>query len=308
MEILGSPPAKAALRVVRSTTIVLLINGKKNSASSAKKHVAHRHVSHEQSIFVSSSIQHFRCYWVECENGISDENATMTMMMTEQTTEATPPSCDAEVKECPNGVFVAKAPELNCDFYPCPEGDVAISEASPDTDILSGWGSTPLSHSCSSDGSGSCGLCQGDCGSDVDCNEGLLCYSRGQGEMTAVPGCVSGGEGDLPGMDYCYSPFPPATTTVATTTATMVATTTMNAMDESYVTGELDFARECTESEPCGACEGDCDDDMQCANGLKCFSRVKGSVDSVPGCSGVGIDGESLLAIVSLLETRVCHL
>ena len=33
--------------------------------------------------------------------------------------------------------------------------------------------------------------------------------------MTSVPGCVSGGEDDKPGMDYCYTPFqpePPTTT------------------------------------------------------------------------------------------------
>jgi hypothetical protein len=239
---------------------------------------------------------------VECANGTPDDaNATMTMMLAEPTTEATPASCDAEVKECPNGVFVAKAPELACDFYPCPEGDVV--EASSTESVLSGWGSTPLSHSCTSDGSGSCGLCHGDCGSDEDCQEGLLCFSRGEGEVTPVPGCISGGEGDLPGMDYCYSPFPPATTTAATTTITTIMVTTSTTMvEETNTMGNLDFARECTESEPCGVCEGDCDNDMQCGDGLKCFSRVKGSVDLVPGCLGLGIDGEFLLVFtVSLL-------
>ena len=240
-----------------------------------------------------------RCYWVECENDTpDDENATMTMMMVEPTTEATPASCDAEVRECPNGVFVAKAPELGCDFYPCPEGDVAESEisASNSDSVLAGWGTTPLSHSCTSDGSGSCGLCQGDCGSDDDCQEGLLCFSRGEGEVTSVPGCTSGGEGDLPGMDYCYSPFPPATTTstaaTTTSTTTAAAETTTVTVEEMYTMGNLDFARECTESEPCGACEGDCDNDLQCGEGLKCFSRVQGSVDLVPGCLGLGIDGK----------------
>lgn len=256
---------------------------------------------------------------MECENGIpDDENATMTMMMMEPTTEAAPVSCDAEVKECPSGVFVAKAPELGCDFYPCPEeGDVVESEASSIDSVLSGWGSTPLSHSCTSDGSGSCGLCQGDCGSDEDCQEGLLCFSRGEGEVTSVPGCTSGGEGDLPGMDYCYSPFPPATTTTTaatTTTTTIMETmstttgadaTTTTSTDEAYTMGNLEFARECTESDPCGVCEGDCDNDMQCGDGLKCFSRVKGSVDLVPGCLGLGIDGEFKLCHCVIVSFRI---
>lgn len=215
--------------------------------------------------------------------------------MMEPTTEATPASCDAEVKECPNGVFVAKAPELGCDFYPCPEGEegevVAAAEGSSSSGTdLSGWGSTPLSFTCTSDGSGSCGLCQGDCSSDDDCQEGLLCFSRGEGEVTSVPGCTSGGADDLPGMDYCYSPFPPSTTT--TTTEATTTTTTAALEETAYTMGDLNFARECTESEPCGVCEGDCDNDMQCGDGLKCFSRVKGSVDLVPGCEGLGIDGE----------------
>ena len=28
--------------------------------------------------------------------------------------------CSPEVSQCPNGQYVARAPELNCDFYPCP--------------------------------------------------------------------------------------------------------------------------------------------------------------------------------------------
>jgi ABC-type sugar transport system substrate-binding protein len=38
----------------------------------------------------------------------------------------------------------------------------------------------------------------------------------------------------------------------------------------------------------CGACEGDCDDDTDCGDGLVCFvrdSKTKGQAESVPGCS-----------------------
>jgi hypothetical protein len=33
-------------------------------------------------------------------------------------------------------------------------------------------------------------------------------------------------------------------------------------------------------------CEGECDNDAQCADGLKCFQRSNGG--SIPGCSGPG--------------------
>ena len=122
--------------------------------------------------------------------------------------------------------------------------------------------------------------------------------------MTSVPGCTSGGADDLPGMDYCYSPFPPSTTTT-TTEATTTTTTTAALEETAYTMGNLNFARECTESEPCGVCEGDCDNDMQCGDGLKCFSRVKGSVDLVPGCEGLGIDGEFHLVTAYIAQSGI---
>ena len=138
-------------------------------------------------------------------------------------------SCSAEVRKCSNGQFVGKSPELNCEFYPCPGGGGYIAnwqyseqssssggdessttdDNTADATNLSGWGSTPLTQVCSSDGLGNCGLCHGDCNSDADCQAGLMCFSRGSGEVTTVPGCISGGEGDKPGMDYCYSPSAP---------------------------------------------------------------------------------------------------
>jgi len=53
------------------------------------------------------------------------------------------------------------------------------------------------------------------------------------------------------------------------------------------VTKEIDG--ECGEETPCGVCEGDCDEDIDCKDGLKCFERKKndnknGRPDEVPGC------------------------
>ena len=254
------------------------------------------------------------CMWIDCLAEEDDNQVTDTT--TPGTT--TLPGCNAEVKGCPNGKYVARAPELNCEFYPCPEdtqtdttepaaealtdGEVENQDMSQnsqgisDNEVPAGWDTIPLTFA-SPKCEGECTQCQGDCNSDADCAEGLKCFSRGKGEVTAVPGCVSGGEGDLPGMDYCYLPEPPTTTTTtATTTEETTTTTTEPAQQTSadilaFDAPELKFARECSAEYPCSACEGDCDDDSHCASGLLCFSRIQGSVEFVPGCKGMGIPG-----------------
>eukprot|EP00956_Cyclotella_meneghiniana_P008557 scaffold11587_cov49-Cyclotella_meneghiniana.AAC.3 len=261
------------------------------------------------------------CMWVECRAG--EEADAEEEADNAETTEL--PGCNAEVQQCPNGLFVARAPELNCEFYPCPEtqteeeaeglsdGDeddtssqetmTANSQGLNDGNSQEGeveatnesasfeWGTIPLMFA-SPKCEGECTMCQGDCNSDADCVDDLKCFSRGKGEVTAVPGCVGGGEGDLPGMDYCYMPEPPTTTTTTTTTEATTTTTTMESIEIANADApELVFARECSAEDPCDACEGDCDDDSDCANGLLCFSRIQGSVEFVPGCQGVGIPG-----------------
>jgi len=37
---------------------------------------------------------------------------------------------------------------------------------------------------------------------------------------------------------------------------------------------------------PLGLCEGDCDKDSDCADGLFCFFKTNGVVQRVPGCAG----------------------
>lgn len=49
-----------------------------------------------------------------------------------------------------------------------------------------------------------CQTCQGDCDADIDCVAGLKCFQRTARE--AVPGCTSGGDGDVHGVDFCYDP------------------------------------------------------------------------------------------------------
>lgn len=328
------------------------------------------------------------CYWVECEN----TSAVTEGDGVDEDTTAESTNCSPEVFLCPDGQYVGRSSQLDCDFYPCPGSNDPESEPEPseestpsslDSDVSSqesatsseqpaqsseeplaassevassdtgsavsdssttsaeestsvsetgtindfydglttgsesgsgsGWGTTPLSHSCQS-GDGNCGMCEGDCNSDEDCQDGLLCFSRGQGELTAVPGCVSGGDGDKPGMDYCYMEAPPATTTSITTTTTTTTTVTTSTLtstlepvpvepketlnewvdvivDDGSPGVELYYIRECSNDAPCDECEGDCDIDSHCMGGLKCFSRSDGSVESVPGCIGLGTSG-----------------
>ena len=49
----------------------------------------------------------------------------------------------------------------------------------------------------------SCSKCEGPCNnSNSVCDAGLVCFDRTGSEP--VPGCVTGGAGDLSGADYCY--------------------------------------------------------------------------------------------------------
>ena len=48
---------------------------------------------------------------------------------------------------------------------------------------------------------------------------------------------------------------------------------------------------ECSTTNPCGACYGDCDMDSECGPGLTCAMRSTGDLTPVFGCSGQGIAG-----------------
>eukprot|EP00980_Cylindrotheca_fusiformis_P022694 scaffold9591_cov144-Cylindrotheca_fusiformis.AAC.1 len=100
-------------------------------------------------------------------------------------------------------------------------------------------------------------LCQGDCDSDVDCRNGLQCFQRNGG--TDVPGC-SGGRWDNSATDYCIA--------------------------KTY----LDPALQISSNRPLGRCEGDCDFNTDCEDGLICFQRIGN--EEVPGCFG-GADDSS---------------
>lgn len=101
------------------------------------------------------------------------------------------------------------------------------------------------------------GECQGDCDQDGDCEGTLKCFQR-QGHQP-VPGCAGLGS---PGTDYCYSHY--------TGYGTLSTTANNRVPPDAF---------------PLQVCQGDCDVDRDCGEGLFCYQR---GLDStyVPGCIG----------------------
>jgi len=147
------------------------------------------------------------------------------------------------------------------------------------------------------------GECEGDCDTDDDCEQGLVCFQRAGVSLTAVPDCDGQGQG---GFDYCFKdalasprPTPTPNTALPTTPVTLVPTKvpTTNApstesptntptnLETTSPTLELLSLESCpTESDAkCGRCEGGCFEDLDCDFGLNCF---KGFTSTVPGCLG----------------------
>ena len=102
------------------------------------------------------------------------------------------------------------------------------------------------------------GLCEGDCDSDLDCNNGLVCFQRGGWEE--VPGCT--GEGS-PGFDYCIRPPSPSPT-------------------PSPIYGNIQSLA--VDANNLSVCQGDCDSDSECRDGLRC--RQRGANEAVLECDG----------------------
>jgi hypothetical protein len=101
------------------------------------------------------------------------------------------------------------------------------------------------------------GLCEGDCDNDGECKGHLVCFHR-TGSQT-IPGC-SGDKPKYSGIDFCYDP-------------TTHPLPKLNIVGNNFGSGY-----------PLGLCEGDCDNDHECAGDLKCFQR-SGS-KAIPGCTG----------------------
>ena len=101
--------------------------------------------------------------------------------------------------------------------------------------------------------------CQADCDNDSECDYGLVCIQRGN---EFVPGCDDGTPID--GEDYCIKAQP----------------LELHRMGNNG-SPSANF--------PLQNCQGDCDNDNECAPGLKCYQRS--GVEPVPGCAGAGYSG-----------------
>jgi len=98
----------------------------------------------------------------------------------------------------------------------------------------------------------------------------LKCFERSPSSKTNVPGCDKGGP-PTGTRDYCYDPAK------APTDPPGVITTKEKGDNGSPA-----------EAFPLGECEGDCDNDNECAGNLICFQRSPSSKTNVPGCDAGG--------------------
>ena len=106
-----------------------------------------------------------------------------------------------------------------------------------------------------------CGLCEGDCDGDSDCAGDLVCVQRNGFDVVA--GCSgSGGDWDLYGKDICAEALAPSPT-------------------PDFLNSLKFNDAGCSESIPCGKCEGPCDTNS-CSLDLTCFNRI--GDEPVPGC------------------------
>lgn len=99
--------------------------------------------------------------------------------------------------------------------------------------------------------------CHGDCDQDTDCEYGLLCNFRDSGSIDTVPGCFGKGS---PGKDYCRRPVDPKELVLVGS----------NSHPETLF--------------PLQDCQGECNDDVDCALGLVCSQRDV----AVNVCLGLG--------------------
>lgn len=128
--------------------------------------------------------------------------------------------------------------------------------------------------------------CEGDCDEDNDCMAGLVCYEKDEGGSGEVPGCSGT---DTTRNDYCIDPadvgLPPTGPPPSAPAPTQNAPPPTG--NPSTTSTALFFYGSDPPSSvlPLGVCEGDCDNDSDCASGLRCFQRNE-NAGPVPGCNG----------------------
>jgi hypothetical protein len=146
----------------------------------------------------------------------------------------------------PSRTFVSDVVVPGCSGYNF-DGDNFCVEPPAGTVVIEGRDGAPVS-------AFPLGNCEGVCADDDDCDGSLECFTRESTEK--VRGCEGAGSS---GDSYCFNPV---------------------ALTESGDDGVPENVY------PLGLCEGDCDNDSECGEGLVCFQR--NHLEPVPGCVGVG--------------------
>jgi len=181
---------------------------------------------------------------------VNDTSCRGSFSCFQNTNDAVPPGCHGTVTSGMNYCYDAS------NSWPTPSPAWTTAAPEPALEDL-GWyisaNDLPLDE------------CQGDCDSDDECDGDLVCYQSDYGDT--VPGCSGTASNNY---QYCYSGTPYPTlypTTHSPTKATDVEIEELGW--GSYADGTL------------GHCQGDCDDDDECQDGLICFHD-----DLPPGCKG----------------------
>ena len=100
--------------------------------------------------------------------------------------------------------------------------------------------------------------------------DGLVCFERSENE--SIPGCEEVGDS---GTNFCLE------------------------RPENFLWTMGDEGKP-EEVYPLGICEGDCDTNEDCAEGLECFQRS--GLEEVPGCNGFGEKGKDYCYLPSKSE------
>ncbi|GAX29568.1 hypothetical protein FisN_24Lh020 [Fistulifera solaris] len=122
---------------------------------------------------------------------------------------------------------------------------------------------------------GNLGLCEGHCVTNADCRSGFTCFKRDAGDD--APGCTLSDRLLASRVDFCVAGNPPDVTFPTPVAAPIqVPPTSSNGTTRASYVGNDNVSN-------LGLCQGDCDRDSDCAQGLKCHQRNRGQ--EAPGCT-----------------------
>jgi hypothetical protein len=209
--------------------------------------------------------------------------------------------CDTDA-DCANGLYCFSKPDgvamevpgcigvdsSDTDFCTFKNLNLGVNPiAKPDGINLFTWKQNPPNQKL--------GPCEGDCDVDEDCLPGLYCFPKALGQKIDVPGCKGV---DTSNTDFCvWKPTPqptPLPTIKPTKPPTPMPTPSPPTKRPSSTSPPMKYPilfvfpenPPLAKDRPLQLCQGDCDDDSDCAEGLICYMR-KESETTIPWCTGI---------------------